>query len=397
MDYTGLFSTHLPADVESPDGLRASVKYIFSVTNADPATLPAEGFTDAVRDAMQRESATLAPYPPPMGHVGLRDLIVGNLKERRGIDTDLDSVFLTCGAGGAVETILSAFIDPGDTVLLEEFSYLGTLRMLLQRRTNVIHIPTDQDGMDTEALEDTIKALASRGTKPKLIYTISVYQNPMGMTLSLERRKHMLEISHRYGVPIVENESYADFRIDGDPLPQAMYGMDDENSVIYISSYTKLLGCGLRVGYSVAPESVRDTLGKMKFGTRPSHLATMMVHEYLRKHEDEHIENVRQSLEAKRDALLSALGKNFPPTCSWSKPDGGMMVWVSLPEGANTWAALDRAVEADVKYNPGGVFRANRDRNNHLRMTYSHNTPDEIRQGVAVLAEVFEHEGLFGG
>ena len=118
MDYTGLFSTHLPADVESPDGLRASVKYIFSVTNADPVTLPAEGFTDAVRDAMQRESATLAPYPPPMGHVGLRDLILGNLKERRGIDTDLDSVFLTCGAGGAVETILSAFIDPGDTVLL---------------------------------------------------------------------------------------------------------------------------------------------------------------------------------------------------------------------------------------------------------------------------------------
>ena len=122
----------------------------------------------------------------------------------------------------------------------------------------------------------------------------------------------------------------------------------------------------------------------------------MTVHQYLREHKDEYIESVSSSLKEKRDAMLAALGENFPPSCSWSKPDGGMMVWVRLPEGADSWTALDKAVEADVKYNPGPVFRANRDRPNYLRLTYSHNSPEEIREGVGVLASVFEREGLFG-
>ena len=141
---------------------------------------------------------------------------------------------------------------------------------------------------------------------------------------------------------------------------------------------------------------MKETLGKLRFGGSPSHLASMTVHQYLQEHKDEYIESVSSSLKEKRDAMLAALGENFPPSCSWSKPDGGMMVWVRLPEGADSWTALDKAVEADVKYNPGPVFRANRDRPNYLRLTYSHNSPEEIREGVGVLASVFEREGLFG-
>jgi 2-aminoadipate transaminase len=253
----------------------------------------------------------------------------------------------------------------------------------------------DEHGMDTEALEESIKSFIAKGKQPKLIYSISVYQNPTGITLSYERRKHMIEISHKYGIPIFENESYADFWIDGDPLPPAMYGMDDQNSVMYASSFTKLLGCGLRLGFAVFPEPMREGLAAFNFGSRPSHLTAMAVNEYLRSHGDEHIEKVRLALRAKRDAMLSALGENFPPACSWTHPEGGMMVWVTLPEGADAWAALDKAVEAGVKYNPGGMFRATRDGNNHLRLTYSHNTPDEIHEGVAILADVFHKEGLF--
>ena len=326
----------------------------------------------------------------------MRALISEKVREKRGLVTDIDSVFLSSGAGGAIKCFLEALIDPGDVVLTEEFTYLGTLNMLLERRANVIQVPTDGEGMDTDALETTIRGLVSEGREPKLIYTIPVYQNPMGMTLSLDRRKHMLNISHKYGVPILENESYADFRIDGPPLPPSIMSMDDQESVMYVSSYTKLLGCGLRLGFGISPEPLRPTLETLRFGGSPSHLAAMTVHEYLRNHMEEHVEEVRTSLRAKRDAMLAALGEHFPPSCTWNRPEGGMMVWVRLPEGADSWAALDRAVEADLKYNPGPIFRAGRDRKNYLRLTYSHNTAEEIREGMAVLAGVFEREGLFG-
>ena len=395
MQYESVFSKNLPAAVDFPSSMMAPTKYVFAVTYADPDTVSVEGLSDAMRDAMRREWRDLATYPPFLGHVGLREMVAQNLKERRGLETSPDSIFLSSGAGGAIQTILDAFIDAGDIVLLEEFSYLGTLMMLMKKRAQVVHIPTDEDGMITESLESTVKELVSRGKRPKMIYTISVYQNPMGMTLSSDRRQHMLDISNRYGIPIVENESYADFRIDGPPLPPSMMGMDDQEAVIYVSAYTKLVGCGLRLGYCAFPEQIRETLAGFRFGVSPSHLASMTVHEYLRVHMEEHIEAVRTSLRVKRDAMLAALGEYFPPTCSWSTPHGGMMVWVRLPEGADTWTALDKAVEAGVKYNPGPMFRGDRTGNNYLRLTYSHHTPEEIREGLGTLAQVFDREGLF--
>jgi DNA-binding transcriptional MocR family regulator len=395
MDYATLFSADMPLPVDMPAGLAASTKYVFSVTYADQDVFPAEGLIAAVATALRREGRSLAQYPPPQGHLGLRQMIAANLSAQRGIEVAPDAIFLSNGAGGAVEALLNVFVDPGDVVLVEEFSYLGTMRMLLERGADVRHVPTDADGMDTDALDEMLNALVAQGRRPKLIYTIPVYQNPMGVTLSLARRQRMVEVAQRYGVPIVENESYADFRIDGDPLPPAMMGMDNQDAVIYVSAYTKLLGCGLRIGYGVAPQPVLEALQQIRFGGRPSHLAALAVYEYLRQHRQEYVADVVSSLQSKRDAMLGALEEYFPSTCTWSSPHGGMMIWVQLPAGADTLAALPKAVEANVKYNPGPVFRAKRDGHNYLRLTYSHNTPDEIRQGIGILADVFRREGLF--
>jgi len=395
MDYEGLFSSNMPLPVEMPARLQANTKYVFSVTYADRDVFPTEGLIDALSTVIRREGKSLSEYPPPQGHVGMREMIAGNLGALRGANVDPESIFLTSGAGGAIGAVLDVFIDPGDIVLLEEFSYLGTLRMLLERGADVRHVPTDDDGMDTDALERIIKELAAGGVRPKMIYTISVYQNPMGVTLSLERRRRMVEISQKYGVPIFENESYADFRIDGDPLPPAMLGMDDQDSVMYVSAYTKLMGCGLRLGFGVAPDPVMASLRRVRFGGSPSHLAALGVYEFLKNNREEYVTDVASSLRAKRDAMLNALKDHFPASCSWSRPDGGMMLWVRLPDGADTLAALPMAVEADVKYNPGTVFRADRDCANYLRLTYSHNSTDEIRDGIAILAGVFQREGLF--
>jgi len=395
MDYAALFTSNAGAEVEMPPGLKVPTKYVFSVTYADPHTLSSQWLSQAAQSALQQEAIRLAPYPPPQGHIGMRDLICRNLRKTRGLNVDAESVFLTGGAAGAIQHILDALVDPGDVVLVEEFCYLGTIKMLLERRAHVAHISTDDQGMQTVALENTIRILQSRGQRPKLIYTIPVYQNPMGMTMSLERRKHMVEISQKYNVPILENESYADFRIDGPSLPPPMMSIDDQSSVMYVSAYTKLIGCGLRLGYSVVPEPVLAKLARNDFGPAPSHLAAMTVHQYLSNHMDEHIAAVRKSLQSKRDAMLAALDDHFPRSCSWNQPSGGMMVWVRVPQGRDTLAALDKAVDADVKYNPGPVFRADQHGSNYLRLTYSHNSPDEIRDGVAILADVFHREGVF--
>ncbi len=394
MDYSNLFSKNLPAEVASPPGQTEDAKYTFSVTYTDRGAMPVQGLAEALADILPREGAELAKYPPPQGHVGLREYIAESMSANRGVEVPVDNIFLASGAGGAVGTILDAFIDAGDTVFVEEFCYSGTLGMLMGKRANVVHVATDQDGMDADALEESVKAHLARGVQPKLIYTIGVYQNPMGMTLSAERRRRMVEISQKYGIPILENESYADFRIDGDPLPPAIYGMDDQGGTSYVSAYTKLMGCGLRLGFGVVPDAVKEVVGKLKFGTSPSGLASMAVYEYLNNHGDEYIAAVSRSLGAKRDAMLAALRENFPPECEWSVPNGGMMLWGRLPEGANTWDALEKAVAAGVKYNPGAVYRASKEPHNYMRLTYSYHDVDEIRDGIAILADVFQREGV---
>ena len=395
MDYRALFARNVPPESTNHPGLAVDTDYEFSVTNTDPDIMPTFDLVDSLRTAMAREGRNLAKYPPPKGHEGMRELITDGLRANRGLDVPIERVFLSAGAAGAIETIADAFLDPGDIVLCEEFTYSGTLNMLARRRANVVHVPTDRNGMDTDALESVIQSLAAQGVRPKLIYTIPIYQNPMGMTLSAERRAHMVEISHQYGVPIFENESYADLRIDGDALPPAMMAMDDQDSVMYVSAFTKLLGCGLRLGFGVVPEPVLGTMKLLKFGTSPSHLAAMAVYEYLRGHGEQYVPRVAASLGAKRDAMCAALGGHFPPGIEWSAPTGGMMLWGRLPEGADTWAALDHAIDAGVKYNPGPMYRADRTGHNYMRLTYSYNSPDEIREGIAILADVFEHQGLF--
>ena len=395
MDYTNLISRNLPATVEMPPGQQEDTRFTFSVTYTDKDTMPVDGFVSALADIMPEEGIDLAKYPPPQGHPGLREYIAEALSANRGVEVPIDNIFLSAGAGGAVGTILDTIIDAGDTVFVEEFCYSGTLGMLLGKRANVVHVKSDANGMDTDALEEAVKDSVSKGVQPKLIYTIGVYQNPMGMTLSAERRRHMLEISQTYGIPILENESYADFRIDGDPLPPALYGMDDSDGVMYVSAYTKLLGCGLRLGFGVVPDAVKEASGRL--GAAPSHLASMAVYEYLRQNGDEYIEAVARSLGAKRDAMLAALGEHFPPSCEWSNPNGGMMLWGKLPEGANTWDALEAATAAGVKYNPGAVYRADRSPHNYMRLTYSYHNPAEIAEGIEILAGVFEREGVFDG
>ena len=385
----------VPSQIEMPQGLTEDVKHVFSVTYTDPDAMSLAGLADAAKVAIKEEGESLSTYPPPLGHTGLRDLIAYELEVNRSIDVDVDNIFLSSGAGGTCQTIVDAFIDPGDVVIMDQFCYHGSLNMFLKKGAIPVHVDMDRDGMKIDRLRDVVVEQINNGRKPKLIYTIPVYHNPTGTTLSLQRRKNMIDVASEYEIPIVENESYADFRIDGPKLPPAMMGLSGGEGVIYISAFTKLIGCGLRLGYGVFPESARSHLSNVGFGIRPSHLTAMVVNRFLRENKGSYVEGVANSLKGKRDAMIRSLGEHFPPSCGWTEPSGGMMLWVELPEGADSWDLLDKAVARGVKYNPGPIFRSDRAGRNFLRLTYSHNTPSEIDEGVAILADVFDKEGVF--
>ena len=393
-NYQELASSTLPIEIEMPPGLKEEADYIFSVTYTDPDAMALEEFADATARAIKRDGKDLGVYPPPQGHVGLREFISSELSANRGSEVSSENIFLTSGAGGACQVYVDAFINPGDVVMMDEFCYHGSLNMFLKKGARPCHVSMDQDGLIPEELEKAIQENIKNGDRPKLIYTISVYHNPTGATINLERRKKIVEISNKYEIPIVENESYADFHIDGPELPPAMIGLDSEEGVLHISAFTKLMGCGLRLGFGAFPESARDSLDKVGFGLSPSHLTSMAVHEYLKDNKSAYVSGVASSLGRKRDAMLRSLGEYFPPACTWTEPKGGMMIWMKLPDGTNTWDVLDKSVEKGVKYNPGPIFRADRGGGNYLRLTFSHHTPDEIEKGISILAEVLESEGV---
>ena len=393
-NYQDLASTTLPPEIEMPPGLREDANYVFSVTYTDPDAMALKEFAEAAATAIERDGKDLGTYPPPQGHIALREFISSELSAKRGSEISPENIVLTSGAGGACQVFGDRFISPADVDMMDEFCYHGSLNMFLKKGARPCHVAMDQDGIIPEKLEAAIKENIQNGHRPKLIYTISVYHNPTGATISLERRKKIVEISNKYEIPIVENESYADFHIDGPELPPAMIGLDSEGGVMHISAFTKLMGCGLRLGFGAFPESARESLAKVGFGLAPSHLTSMAVHEYLKDNKSAYVAGVAASLGRKRDAMLRSLGEYFPPTCTWTEPQGGMMIWMKLPEGTNTWDILEKSVEKGVKYNPGPIFRADRSGGNHLRLTFSHHTPEEIEEGIAVLAGVFEGEGV---
>ena len=202
-NYEQLTAKSLPPDINMPPGLAADVKYVFSVTYTDPDAMELDGLAKVTSDVVLREGKNLAAYPPVQGDLGLREFIAHELENKRGAKVSVDNIFLSSGAGGACQVFVDAFIDDGDYILMDQFCYHGSLNMFLKKGAQIIHSEMDEFGLIPEKVEENIKILIDQGTKPKMIYTISVYHNPTGITLSYERRRHLIEISKKYGVPQV--------------------------------------------------------------------------------------------------------------------------------------------------------------------------------------------------
>jgi DNA-binding transcriptional MocR family regulator len=340
--------------------------------------------TALMRDAEQAIIAELGPEAfssgPCEGLIGFRTALAA-LMERRGAACDPEEILVTTGSQQAIDLIARVLLEPGDTVVVEEPSYFGALNVFRRAQARLLGVPVDRNGMRTDFLESLLQR-----HRPKFIYTLPTYQNPSGALLSLERRRQLLELAYRFRVPVVEDDIYRDFSYGEEP-PPTLKGLDDAGFVIYVSSFSKVLSPGLRIGWVVAPRPLLHhlVLAKQFTDLHSPTLSQLLIERLLTSGEFlGHVRSLREIYVRRRDAMAEALRTEAPEGVSWAKPAGGFYFWCRLPDVPQA-ALLARAGEEQVSYLPGVSCFVNEPAEHRVRLSYSHCPADQIHEGVVRL------------
>jgi 2-aminoadipate transaminase len=366
-----------------------STEYNFGSGMPDPKSFPTEALADAARRALLREGPSLVRYPEARGYAPLREIAAGRFRRNHGTDTAAGDVTLTTGSMQAIILATQAFVRLGDTVLVEEFCYSGTLGVLRQFGARIAGVALDAQGMIPESLAETLDRLHAEGRTVSFVYTIATHQNPSGTILPPERRRAVLDICRRRGVLVVEDDCYADVVFEGE-MPRAIYTLAAPGEVLYIGSFSKILGPGARLGYFIAPPLLAEKLLAYKRDGGTSALSSMIVAEYFQEHLWEHIAEVCAAVRAKRDVLFSALERELGGLADWTRPSGGLFSWIKLPEGIDTQAIARLAKERHLLYGSGRSFDAADRDVSYLRLAFGFIDEALIPDGVALLGECLE-------
>jgi len=356
------------------------------------SALPRELVTGAIDRVMSENGGAMAlQYGSGQGTPAIREHIM-QIMAMEGIRGSADDVVVTTGSQQALDLVTRLFVNPGDVVLAESPSYVGALGVFKAYQADVAHVATDGEGLVPEALRETIAAVRAQGRTIKFLYTIPNFHNPAGVTLTWARRLEILEICRDAGILVLEDNPYGLLYFD-QPAPQAMRSVDDEG-VIYLGSFSKTLAPGFRVGWALAPHAIREKLilANESATLSPNSFGQFVITEYLDQADwRSQIETFRGLYRERRDAMLSALGE-YLPSLSWTEPDGGFFVWLTLPEQLDSKAMLPRAVKELVAYTPGTAFFADGGGRQNIRLSFCYPTPESIRTGVARLATVVNGE-----
>ncbi|HMN28804.1 MAG TPA: PLP-dependent aminotransferase family protein [Caldilineaceae bacterium] len=391
--YAGLFARQ--SAEARPMGVARRGKYDFAVAYPDPASLPLDELVAGLQEALAEEGRDIAIYGHPQGYRPLREYVAAKLARDRAIHVSADDIILGDGSGQPIHMVCETLLDPGDVVLTEDFVYSGTLQQMRRFRADIRGVPTDEEGMIPAELERVILAARGEGKPPKFLYTVPTFQNPQGWTMTLGRRKALVALSQQYDVPIVEDDCYVDVRFEGHDVP-SLYSLDGTGRVIYVASFSKIIAPGLRLGYMTAPRELLARALAAKSGGSVNTFAAFAVHRFATGQLSSHIEEINDIQRVKRDAMLAALATHFGDGATWSQPEGGLFIWLKLPEGADTAALRDKILETDdVGYHPGNNFAPDGvSGKNYLRLCFGYNTPEEINEGIRRLAAAFRREGL---
>jgi len=392
IDYAPLLRANLPAAAAKYAGFP---KYNFVGGHNDAASVPVDDLIAAASKVLKREGPTLATYglqSGPQGYRGLREFLVKKLGRDAGINCTADDILITGGSQQGLELVNSLLLDKGDTIVIEEASYGGFLSRVKRFGVNMVPLPLDKQGLDIEAVGRVLADLKSKGIRPKYLYTIPTVQNPTASVLPLERRHALIKLCETYGVPILEDECYSDLIWDG-KRPQAMRGITGDDHVIHIGSFSKSIAPALRLGYIVAGWPVMSRLLSLKTDSGTGAIDQMVIAEYCEAHFDNHVVALRKVLKRKLDVLTEALGANFGTAAEFDYPEGGIFLWIKLPDSVDTAKLFQAASKEGVSLNPGAewsidpVYGKSR-----LRLCFANPTEQTIREGVAKLAEVCNRE-----
>ncbi|WP_277676340.1 PLP-dependent aminotransferase family protein [Saccharopolyspora rectivirgula] len=356
------------------------------------AALPLESLAAEVSRLITVDGQTALQYGSAQGIPELREQIC-EVMALEGISAHPDDVMVTSGSQMALDMVTRIFCDPGDVILAEGPSYVGALGSFNAYQAEVVHVPMDEEGLQPQALREAIAAVTAQGKRIKFLYTIPNFHNPGGITLAIPRRSEILEICREHGILVVEDNPYGLLGFDGTQYP-ALRSLDADN-VVYLGSFSKTFAPGLRVGWVLAPHAVREKLVLTAESATlcPPTLNQMVVSRYLSTHDWRgQIKIYREQYRERRDAMLSSLEQHMPEGCSWTRPDGGFFVWLTVPEGIDTKAMLPRAVTRRVAYVSGTGFYTNGHGSKQMRLSFCYPTPERIREGVRRLANTMTEE-----
>ncbi len=369
----------------------------FAAGTPSAETFPAEEIRAIAASILETDGKAALQYGLTLGYAGLIDLVSSFGRERRGINSTIEEICITSGSQQALDLIGRLFVDPGDVVFVELPSYIGAIGAFRNLQAELVGVRQAADGMEIEDLIAQIEACQQAGKKAKLLYLIPNFQNPSGLTISPAKRRALLEVAACYGLLIVEDDPYGEVCFDSQMASdlRPIKSMDTEGRVIYLSTFSKILAPGLRVGWIVAEKPIIEKLDLVKQSTDlcGSMFDQRIVAECLRQGVVERqLSRVGGFYKRKCQAMLAVLEQSMPSGVQWTRPAGGLFLWIVLPQALDSEAILPESIhQAKVIYVPGYPFHVNDTGRNTLRVAFSKESEDNIRAGIRRLAQVFKH------
>lgn len=359
----------------------------FSAGNPAPEAFPVDDVREITAKIMSDEPVFALQYSVTEGYAPLKDTVMDYVKSRHNINTSKNGVIITAGAQQVMDLTTKSLCNEGDTIICEAPTFIGTLNSFRSYNTNLCGIPMESDGINIEKLETALKTEKN----VRFIYVIPNFQNPSGITMSLEKRKAVYALAEQYGVMILEDDPYGELRFDGEYIPP-IKSLDTQGIVIYVGSFSKVLSPGLRVGYAIAPEQILSklTVCKQVSDVHTSILAQMIAYNFMKNCDFlGHIEKIRNIYKAKAELMMTLCDKHFDGKISYHKVQGGLFLWCDLPENANMLDFTQKALEKSVAVVPGNAFLVDETAPcNSIRLNYSTPTDEQIIKGIETLGEL---------
>jgi 2-aminoadipate transaminase len=364
----------------------------------DTSTFPAESLAALLSKLAARDAARALQYAPTEGMSAVGEAIA-TVMAAEGTHVDPEDVLVTTGGQQVIDLVCKTLIDPGDVIVAEAPTYPGAVPAFSAYQADVVQIAMDDEGMRVDELEETLERLEREGRRPKFIYTIPNFQNPAGVTMSLPRRRRLVEVAHERELLVLEDNPYGLLRYEGEPLP-TLRSLDGGEFVIYLGTFSKILSPGIRLGWAVAPGPVLEKMNQGKQGTDlcSSSLSQLFVAAYFAEGNwQEYLGGLRDLYRRRRDTMLDALAEHLPPEAAWTRPQGGLFIWATLPDYIDTTDLLALGLSRNVAFVPGRAAYLDGRGGSSMRLNFSGVDDDAIREGVRRIGEVVrEQVELYG-